>query len=272
MKISTFTLSGLLAVPLLLVNCDPGSDEGTGTTTDETTTTEDPTTTTEDPTTTSAEGSTTGPPGPSCLDPQEVPMGPPVDCSGADVVIDTSVIIEEGGDDPSILENVVRVEGSIRINRIDAADLNFMACVQEVTGDVTIFGNDNLTNVDGLWSLTSIGTDFVFSENNAITDFNGLPNVATLERNLIMKNNAAMTTISGFHSLVGINAGNLTIQANDVLNNIDGLGGLAVINGVLAITANPMLCISSVNCVGSGIVQPAVPPESWSTQGNDEGC
>nr|MCH9680849.1 hypothetical protein [Deltaproteobacteria bacterium] len=80
-----------------------------------------------------------------------------------------------------------------------------------------------------------------------------------------------MEQISGFDSFVGLE-GNITIRDNPVLTNIDGLKGLAVVNGVLAITANPMLCMTSVNCVGAGIVQPAVPPPEWSTIANDDDC
>lgn len=210
------------------------------------------------------------PPSDSCNDPQEVPAAP-VDCSGADGVITTSVIIEPGQDDPSILMNVRRVEGSIRISRLDATDLSFMACVEEVTGDVTIFGNDQLTNVEGLWSLSSVGTDFVFSENDAITDFDGLPNMVSITRNLVMKNNAGLETISGFQQLEEV-GDNLLIQQNDVLKDIDGLGGLRTVGGVFGVTVNPQLCISSVNCVGVGITDPAVPPATWSTQANDFGC
>jgi hypothetical protein len=205
-----------------------------------------------------------------CNDPQEVPPAP-VDCSAAEGVITNSVIIEPGGDDPSILEGVRRIEGSLRISRLSVSDLAFMACVQEVTGDVTIFGNDQLTNVDALWSLTSIGTDFIFSENDAITDFDGLPNVTTISRNLVIKNNAGMQTISGFQQLEEV-GDNLLIQQNDVLRDMFGLGGLRTVGNVFAVTANPELCISSVNCVGVGITDPATPPPEWSTQANDFGC
>ena len=54
--------------------------------------------------------SETGMPVEPCDDPQAIPP-PPVDCSGATGVLEQSVIIEDGGDDPSILEGVVRVEG-----------------------------------------------------------------------------------------------------------------------------------------------------------------
>jgi hypothetical protein len=208
------------------------------------------------------------------------PPGP--DCSGATTVIDGSVIIEDGGDTPAALEGVIEVTGAVRINRTAETNLDFMACLQTVGADVTIFGNEQLTNVDGLWSLTSIGTDFVFSQNNALVDFNGLPNVAQLVDNLVMRENASLQTITGFNSLVGINGsvnemgemqgGNITIQENPVLEDINGLGEVLVVNGVFAVNNNPMLCMSSVNCVGTGIVQPAIPPDTWTTVGNNDGC
>lgn len=215
-------------------------------------------------------GSDDGAPLARCEDPQEVPPAP-LDCAGADGVLAGHALIEPGEDDPSILMGVRRVEGSIRINRIALDNLDFMACVQEVTGDVTIYGNDQLTNVDGLWSLTSIGTDFVFSENDAITDFAGLPNVVAVPRNLVIKNNAALETVTGFQQLESV-GDNLLIQQNDALGDVDGLGGLRTVGGVFAVTQNPSLCISSVNCVGLGITDPATPSPEWSTQANDFGC
>lgn len=275
MRLSNFTMSMLLAVPLALAGCDNGDgDEGSNNDSsgDDTTTTSDDTTTTapaDDTTTTSDD--TTGPTEPRPCEVEQVIPPPPVDCSGADGVIMGDVYIQEDGDDPSILEGVVRIEGLLSINRTEETDLNFMACVQEVTEEISIFGNESLTNVDGLWSLTDVGTDFIFSENTAIVDFNGLPNLPAIAQNLIIKNNDSLETITGFHSLVGIE-GNLTIQNNDSLMAIDGLGGLMLVNGVLAITANGMLCRSSIACVGEGITVPPVPPEEWSTQGNNNDC
>ena len=221
---------------------------------------------------------------PSCHDPRPIPPSR-FDCSGADGVIPTSVIIE-GDDDPSILAGVRRVEGSIHIDRTDLTNLDFMGCVEEVTGEVTIFGNDALTNVDGLWNLRSIGTSFGFSSNDALTDFDGLPNVMMLNGTLMIHDNASLEVITGFHGLVGLlgepfidgngqdafGGGNLSIRSNPVLRSVDGLGRLVVLEGTFAVNHNPSLCISSVDCVGEGIVQPETPPESWTTQGNDHGC
>lgn len=281
-------MSALVLAPLAAAGCpsDDTGDEAAGTTeVAGTTTTGDDTTSTTavvdsstgEPTT----GDETGEPF-DCHADRPIPPAP-FDCSGASTVIEGSVIIEEGGDDPAMLEGVVEVTGSIRLNRTAVTDLNFMGCVTTVGGDVTIFGNEQLTNVDGLWSLTSIGTDFVFSQNNAITDFNGLPNVEQIVDNLVMRENASLQTITGFNSLVGINGsvdpmtmemqgGNITIQENPVLEDINGLGEILVVNGVFAVNNNPMLCQTSVACVGTGIVQPAVPPPTWTTVGNNDEC
>lgn len=260
MKTSTYAMSVLLAVPLALVGCDNGSAEGSGTT-------EDPSTTTGDMTTSA---DSTGPLPPSCNEEQPIPE-PPMDCAGVDGVLSDNLFIDEENPDISVLEGIARIEGSFRINRMPFTDLNFLTCLREVTGDITIFGNEALTDVSGLHNIELVGTDFVFSENNAITDFHGLPNLIKIDRNLILKNNAALTTITGFHSLVGIE-GNLTIQFNDVLEDVNGLGGLQLVGETLAITNNPALCLSSVDCVGDGIVQPATPPPEWSSQANNEGC
>lgn len=275
MKLSHFTLGVLAALPLAFAGCDTGGDEDSGaagSTGVNPTTSAD--TMSNDDATSNADDSGDPPPPPppmgDCQAEREIPAGP-VDCSGASGMIDGSVIIEEGGDDPSMLEGVVEVTGSIQINRSSVTDLDFMACVQTVGGEVTIFGNDSLTNVDGLHGITSIGTDFIFSENAAIVDFNGLPNLPQVGRNIIMKTNDSLQAITGFHSLVGVNE-NLTVQNNPSLIHVDGLGGLRVVGGTLAITANEQLCITSVNCVGDGIVMPAVPPDTWSTQANNEGC
>lgn len=286
-------MSALLAAPLCLAGC-PGDDtgeEGEEGANDSTTTTEEPeTTTTGEPgTSTGAVDSSSGEPPLACEDPStpETIPAAPVDCTGVDGVLMGSVIIDDSknSDDPSMLDGIRRVEGSIQLNRTDLTNLDFMACVEEVGGEVTIFGNEQLTNVDGLWSLRELGTNFVFSQNDAITDFNGAPNLSKVIGNLIMKENDALESITGFHSLIGLDGmgvdpetgntigGNLTIQQNPVLTTMNGLIGLLVVNGTFAVTNNPELCIeASIACVGDAIVQPAEPPASWTIVGNNEDC
>lgn len=220
---------------------------------------------------------------PSCHDPRPIPPSR-FDCSGVDGVVPTTVILE-ADDDPSVLAGVRRLEGSLFIDRTNVTDLDFMGCLEEVTGDVMIYGNDALTNVDGLWSLRSIGGNFVFGHNDALTDFDGLPNMEMMVGSVVIDGNASLEVVTGFHSLVGLVGetvnkygndetigGSLSIRSNPALLDIDGLGRLVLLGGTFNVSHNPSLCMSSVDCVGSGIVEPETPPASWTTVGNDEGC
>ncbi|MCX4245780.1 receptor L domain-containing protein [Paraliomyxa miuraensis] len=286
-------MSALLAAPLCLAGC-PSDDTGeTGA--NDSSTGEPGTTTTETPTTTGVDSSTTDEPTttgaeelyPSCGDPtlSEIPPAP-VDCAGVDGVLMGSVIIEDGGDDPSALDGIREVTGAVRINRTDLTNLDFMACLTTVGEDVTIFDNDSLTDVSGLWSLTDIGTDFIFSGNDALTELHGPPNVERIIGNIVIRDNASLERLRGWQTLIGLEGytfinedgeeefagGNLTIQLNPVARDMAGFCGLLVVNGVFAVTNNPMLCLGSVADVGEGIVQPAEPPDSWSISGSDPSC
>lgn len=289
LKLRNTIMNGLLLAPLAMAGCPAADDTGSTATESAATTTtgEESTggTTVVAESSTGAEESTGVIPDlpPICPERGPIPEAP-VDCSTAKGVVEGSVIIDaEGMQTPAELEGVVEVTGSIVISETDLTDLNFMACVRTVGGEITIFNNDQLTNVDGLWSVEEIGTDFIFSGNDAITDFNGLPNVAKLINNLQLRENNAMTAVSGFHSLVGIDGsgldpmgnqigGNITIQENPVLEHIDGLIGILVINGTLAITNNPRLCVSSILCMVDEIIQPAEPPAHWTAMPNDSSC
>lgn len=294
MRLFHFTISALFVAPLALTGC-PGDD---GSTTETTEAATGSTTSTTEPMTTTmmvsssdgmTDGSTTDDPPPvDCQEPREVPASP-YDCAGVDGVLEGSVIVDDtaGSDDPAMLEGIAVVTGAIRFSNTDITNLDVMGCVTEVGADITIFNNDMLTDVNGLHNVTSIGTEFVFSGNDALVDFNSLPNIQQMNTTLSFQENASLETISGFHSFVGISSevinpvtmmpdltGNITIQRNDVLRDINGLGGLRVVGGNFAVTNNPMLCISSVDCVGAGITMPMVPPvpDGWSTQNNDESC
>jgi hypothetical protein len=291
LKLWNSIMSGLLLAPLAGCPSDDTGQEGTESTTgDDTTGTPPGDSTTGEP----PGDSTTGePPGDSstgvpdtgdCQELRELPEPPAVDCSTATEIYEGSIILEEGGtDDITLFEGIREVTGAIRINRQDFTDLNFMACVDTVGADITIFGNEQLTNVDGLHNITS-AREFVFSSNDAIEDFNGLPQLEQMDGSVVIRENENLRTISGFHRFVGLNGmgihpetglvigGNLVIQENPVLQDIDGFGQIRVVNGRVQITNNPMLCISSVICVVTGIVQPAEPQPEWSTANNNGGC
>jgi len=62
--------------------------------------------------------------------------------------------------DVEALKGVGKVEGSIRITG-EVTDLSPLACLAEVTGDFAVFEAKQLTNLDGLQNLRTIGGDLI---------------------------------------------------------------------------------------------------------------
>lgn len=196
-------------------------------------------------------------------------------------------IIIEGEDDLAALDGVRVIEGELQINRTSFTNLDFLGCIEEVQGELTIFGNAALTDISGLDRLARLGNGFVFSENTAITELAGLGSLTEIGQivevevngvltpqprgSLVIQGNHAMKGISGMTSLSTI-YGALNIRDNDALEHIDGLRALRTLGTQFAVTHNPSLCISSVNEVGAGITDPAQPRDDWSSRANDDSC
>jgi hypothetical protein len=189
-----------------------------------------------------------------------------------------------GGEaDLAMLDGVRVIEGELQIARTSFTDLDFLGCIEEVGGKLTIFGNPALTDLSGLDRLRRAGDGIVFSDNTAVPALAGLGALTEIgdvvlvdgelqsRGSLVIQGNHAMTEISGLRSLVTIR-GALNIRDNDALEHIDGLRGLRTLGTQFAVTHNPSLCVSSVNRVGAGITDPAQPRDDWSTRANDDSC
>ncbi|MCX4245097.1 receptor L domain-containing protein [Paraliomyxa miuraensis] len=180
-------------------------------------------------------------------------------------------LVIESEADLSALDGVRAVEGELQVNRTNFTNLDFLGCIEEVGGELTIFGNTALIDVSGLDRLRHAGASLVFSENTAITELSGIGALTQIDGSLVIQGNARLQELSGMASVHTI-GGALTIRENDSLLHIDGLRGLRTLGTLFAVTHNPSLCISSVNQVGVGITNPAEPGDNWSTRANDNSC
>jgi hypothetical protein len=180
-------------------------------------------------------------------------------------------IVIEGTDDLAVLEGVREIEGELQLNRTPFSNIDFLGCIERVGGELTIFGNAQLIDLSGLDRLEHVGAGFIFSENAGPTELAGLGALTEVEGSVVIQGNPSLTAVSGLQSLATI-GGALNIRDNDLLENIDGLRGLRTLGTQFAVTHNPSLCISSVNVVGAGITDPAVPGDDWSTRANDDSC
>jgi hypothetical protein len=99
---------------------------------------------------------------------------------------------------------------------------------------LTIDDNDNLLNVDGLFNLT-FATKFIISGNAKLPNLDGLSALTSVEHFFIISSNPLLTSLTGLSHLSSISseAGNLTINNNDALTNVNGLSGLTYAAGLL---------------------------------------
>jgi hypothetical protein len=279
------------ATAFLLPGCDSTEDPpaetdtseaGSQTTADGTDTTEttetDPTgldTETTGPATSATEGDTeetTGPP-PEGLGCDPAPPCDKGEYQGSPTITNVAEAEEIAG--------YTSVTGRLAVANSDFECLTFLSCMDSVGHDLTLFGNDLLTDVSGLDNITVIGavTDgplmpggtLTVSENAALVDFNTLNLIEQTPVSLSIGENDSLEAISGLQNLVGTQE-NFEIRFNPNLKDISSgsLRDILFIGGECVVTNNPSLCISTIEDMCSlGIKQG---PFGGSTANNDNSC
>lgn len=194
--------------------------------------------------------------------------GTPLECGDA---VHSGHIVIESEADLEQLDGIAVIEGELQVANSSFTDLDFLGCVQEVGDELTLFSNDSLQDTSGLDQLERTGGGIVISENDALTDIDGFASLLEVGDSLIIRGNPSLSGLSGMQRLSAIET-SLIIRENDALLHIDGLRALRRVGALFAVTHNPSLCISSINAVGEGIIDPAQPRDNWSTRANDDSC
>ena len=92
----------------------------------------------------------------------------------------------------TIPDNCLQDVGNVRIaNSTAVRDVDALSLLTTATG-VSISNNDNLVNVDGLASLTSLDVGLYISENDALTSLDGLASLTSLGDVLYIADNSAL--------------------------------------------------------------------------------
>ncbi|MCC6461687.1 MAG: hypothetical protein IT260_14525 [Saprospiraceae bacterium] len=116
---------------------------------------------------------------------------------------------------------------------IDNFHSKYPGC-QAIEGLVKIYGND-ISNLDGLLGLRSIGGDFIIEGNNKIKDLSGLDSLVSIGGNLQLSYNE-VTVLAGLNHLQTIGGGLLLTATK--LYNFQGLDQLSTLNGDLVLAGN----------------------------------
>ena len=130
-------------------------------------------------------------------------------------------------------------EGYYEIRTIE--DLQALSGFTEVTGNLRI-EESNLTSLDGLKCLTSLGGELFIASNDSLTSLKGLENLPSVGGYLSIASNNSLTSLAGLKNLASV--GVLIINDNDSLPSLKGLKNLASVGGRLWVTENHQLCTS----------------------------
>ncbi|MDB4303895.1 T9SS type A sorting domain-containing protein [Desulfosarcina sp.] len=129
--------------------------------------------------------------------------------------------------------------------QIDNFQINYPGCT-EIEGDVVIHGVD-ITNLNGLNVLTTIGGNLIIRSNEVLTNLHGLNSLDTVygswtaDSSLVIMDNPALTSLQGLENLDYVGSFGLEINNNDALTSLTGLEGLSTLNINLTIANNDAL-------------------------------
>ncbi|MFT4534559.1 MAG: hypothetical protein ACJA1A_000562 [Saprospiraceae bacterium] len=154
--------------------------------------------------------------------------------------------------------NCTEIEGNVLIEESindDITNLNGLAQLTSLGGDLIINYNYALSNLSGLHNITSIGGDITIS-NITSTNLSGLANLSSIGGELFIASNTALTSISVLSNLSSI-GGDLHIRSNPSLTSLSGLENISTVGNSLRIIANAALMnlsgLENLSSIGENI-------------------
>ena len=127
---------------------------------------------------------------------------------------------------PITYPNCTQIEGNVIIGNFvvgsDITNLNGLNSITAINGRLTIFYTNYLTNLTGLDALVSIGSDLVLQSNNALTSLTGLSSLTAVGGYIDVYANNALTNFSGLEALNNVGS-DISIYYNNFLTSLTGL-------------------------------------------------
>jgi hypothetical protein len=132
------------------------------------------------------------------------------------------------------------IEGYVCILGSDITNLNGLSSLSSVEGGLYIYDNPILSSFIGLDNLSSVGENLIITENSNLTSLSGLDNLTSVGGELGIDFNLALTSLSGLDNLSSVE-GDLYVYDNSVLTSLSGLENLRSVGGDLTIVNNESL-------------------------------
>lgn len=142
--------------------------------------------------------------------------GAPDDAGVECLVLASLTIDDEDAMDVLVGETCARIEGALTVQPF-FGDLERLAPVIAVGGDVVVQGTNGLARLDGMENIASIGGDLVLSSNNLLNDVEALHG-ASVDGDVTVQDNSVLRTCDALALVEAIEANGLggasTVQGN----------------------------------------------------------
>lgn len=151
------------------------------------------------------------------------------------------------------LRGINHVYGDIEIEFNTFTNVDFLSGLSSVSGHLYLTHNSRLANIDGFSKLSSIGVNLVIEDNHSsLKNVNGFSGLTFLGGGLTIRD-SALVNLDGLARLPSV-GGFLRVIDNGDLTSVNGLSGVKVVYGYVAICGNPKLSSipSGVRALASG--------------------
>lgn len=157
--------------------------------------------------------------------------------------------------DLSGLSQITTIKGNLEIDGVQGLTNLSGLNIERIDGVLLIKGNYNLTSLQGLESLTTVGGVIIIEANQNLSNINALaalnsfgtggfvhysttqlPSTSYDKGTLIIKSNASLTSLQGLN-ITNVPS-SLTIESNSSLSSLEGLESLISIGGDLILGSN----------------------------------
>ncbi len=118
-----------------------------------------------------------------------------------------------------------KINGDLTIQESSTAsitNLNGLANLSIVTGDLVINNNQAINNIDPLSSINTVIGDFIVKGNSSLTSVGNVSNLTAIGGKLSIENNPVLSSLSGFSEVHSL-GGDIHIENNQALTNLNGL-------------------------------------------------
>ncbi len=164
-------------------------------------------------------------------------------------------------DFPSDYPGCTDIPGSVAIGNTgtsgtDITNVDGLSSIESIGAELSIFSNHSLTNLDGFSSLTSIGGYLYITDNTSLPDLDGFSSLTSIGGYFYLYGNSVLTNVDGFSSVSSI-GGYFYVALNGALTNVDGFSSLTSINQWISIYTNVSLTnldgLSSLTSMGGSL-------------------